>query len=353
MGRKIGILTHHYINNFGAFLQAYALAEAVRKNCPDDEVWIINNLNTKHFLINTAGWFRFYRNRENFRMWMEKTKLPHTFSKARKKYLKMTPLNFSTKKINDEHFDCIIVGSDEVWNYMDSKANAKLKFGIGLECGKLISYAPSSGKTTSDDPIPGYVKKGIRSFDSLSARDSNTAKIVKKITGKECTMVLDPTFLAEFPKAKRRVPKDKYILFYYCEKLPEEIQKKIIAYAKQNNYKIYGAGECGEIYDKITVNLTPFEWVELFRHAEYVFTGTFHGAVFSILNRKQFGCYLTNMSRIRKVNDLLDFLTIGDRTLTSEMDVLTNDIDYDEIYKVIDEKRRISLDFLINSIGKD
>lgn len=353
MNRKIGILTHHYINNFGAFLQAYALAQAVQKCFPDDEVLIINNLNTKHFLINTAGWFRFYRKRENFRMWREKAKLPHTFSKARKKYLKMTPLNFSTKKINDEHFDCIIVGSDEVWNFMDPKANAKLKFGIGLDCGRLISYAPSSGKTTADDPIPRYVKKGIRSFDSLSARDANTAKIVKKITGKECTMVLDPTFLAEFPRVKRKVPKDKYILFYYCEKLPEEIKQKIIDYANQNNFRIYGAGECDEIYDKITVNLTPFEWVELFRNAEYVFTGTFHGVVFSILNRKQFGCYLTNASRIRKVNDLLDFLTIGDRTLKPEMDVMSNVIDYKEIYKVIDEKKKISFDFLINSIGKD
>ena len=353
MGRKIGILTHHYINNFGAFLQAYALAQAVKKCFPDDDVQIINNLNAKHFLINTAGWFRFYRGRENFRMWREKTRLPHTFSMARKKYLKMTPLCFGTKKINDEHFDCIIVGSDEVWNYMDSKANAKLKFGIGLECGKLISYAPSSGKTTADDPIPDYVRKGIMSFDSLSARDSNTAEIVRRITDKECTMVLDPTFLAEFPRAKRRVPKDKYILFYYCERLPEEIQQNIIAYARKNNYKIYGAGECGEIYDKITVDLTPFEWVELFRHAEYVFTGTFHGAVFSILNRKQFGCYLTNESRIRKVNDLLDFLTIGDRTLTPGMEILSDPIDYGEIYKVIDEKKRISLDFLVNSIGKE
>lgn len=353
MGRKIGILTHYYINNFGAFLQTYALAQAIEKNFPDDEVWIINNLNVKHFLINTAGWFRFYSGRENFKTWLEKIKLPHTFSKARKKYLKMTTLNFNAERINAEHFDCIIVGSDEVWNYMDPKANSKIKFGIGLECGRLIAYAPSSGKTTIDDPVPPYVKDGIKRFDSLSARDSNTAEIVKEITGKDCTMVLDPTFLAEFPEGKRMVPADKYILFYYCEKLPENILESIKAFARKNGYKLYGAGECNTMYDRITVNITPFEWVELFRHAEYVFTGTFHGAVFSILNRKQFGCYLTNESRIRKVNDLLRFLEIGDRTLTPEMNVLGNVIDYDKIDKVIDEKKKISLDFLINSIGKD
>lgn len=353
MVRKIGILTHHYINNYGAFLQAYALDEAIEKLFPHDEVWIINYVNIRHFLINTAGWFRYYRNRETLKMWREKIKLPLAFSAARKKYLKMTPLCFGAKKINDAHFDCIIVGSDEVWNYTDSKANAKIKFGIGLKCGKLISYAPSLGKTAPEDPVPDYVRKGIRRFDSLSARDGNTKKMVESITGKTCTMVLDPTFLAEFPATKSFAPGEKYILFYYCEKLPEEILRKITEYANQNHYRIYGAGECDQRYDAITVNLSPFEWVEFFRHAEYVFTGTFHGAVFSILNRKQFGCYLTKPSRIRKVNDLLDFLAIGDRTLTPEMDVLSKVIDYDAVFKIVDEKKRISLDYLINSIGRD
>ncbi len=353
MVRKIGILTHHYINNYGAFLQAWALAETIEKLFPRDEVRIINYVNIKHFLINTAGWFRYYRNRESLKMWREKTKLPLTFSAARKKYLKMTPLCFSARKINDKHFDCIVIGSDEVWNYTDSKANAKIKFGTGLTCGKLISYAPSAGKTTPEDPIPGYVRKGIRSFDSLSARDENTKKMVESITDKTCTIVLDPAFLAEFPETKRVISKEKYILFYYCEKLPEEILRKIIDYANQNNYRIYGAGECGKIFDDITVNLSPFEWVEFFRHAEYVFTGTFHGAVFSIINRRQFGCYLTKKSRIRKVNDLLDFLAIGDRTLTSEMDILSKVIDYEAVFKIIDEKKEISLDYLINSIGRD
>ena len=56
---KIGILTHHYINNFGAFLQAYALQEAVQQMYPQDEVVMINAINLKHFIINTGGWFRF------------------------------------------------------------------------------------------------------------------------------------------------------------------------------------------------------------------------------------------------------------------------------------------------------
>lgn len=47
---KIGILTHHYINNFGAFLQAYALQTALQEMYPNDEVQIIDCMNVKCFL---------------------------------------------------------------------------------------------------------------------------------------------------------------------------------------------------------------------------------------------------------------------------------------------------------------
>lgn len=76
---KIGILTHQYINNYGAFLQAWALREAIAELFPNDEVQIIDYVNLKHFIINAGGWFRFYKNRESFKDWMEKIKLPRTF----------------------------------------------------------------------------------------------------------------------------------------------------------------------------------------------------------------------------------------------------------------------------------
>ena len=42
---KIGILTHQYINNYGAFLQAWALREAIAELFPNDEVQIIDYVN--------------------------------------------------------------------------------------------------------------------------------------------------------------------------------------------------------------------------------------------------------------------------------------------------------------------
>ena len=112
---------------------------------------------------------------------------------------------------------------------------------------------------------------------------------------------------------------------------------------------VYGAGECDKQYTNITVNLTPFEWVGMFRNARFVFTGTFHGTVFSILNKRQFKVYLTNESRIKKVGALLRELKIENRIMESEfkfdLQKMGNEINYEKVYNIIDEKKKESLQF--------
>lgn len=351
---KIGILTHHYINNFGAFLQAWALCEAVKKLFPDDDVEIIDYVNTKHAVINAGGWFRYYKNRENFKSWHQKTKLPRTFAAARKHNMTLSARCHNAKKINKIHFDCIIVGSDEVWNFNDTKGNAPIKFGEGLECDNLIAYAPSVGQTQADQNVPEYVVSGIKKFKAISARDDLTAELVRKVSGREAVRVLDPTFLAEFPKAELKAHKKPYFLFYYCDKLPSAIKDQIFEYADKNGFAVYGAGECDKRYTEITVNLTPFEWVEMFRNASFVFTGTFHGAVFSILNKKQFKVYLTNPSRIEKVNALLKELGIENREINEhfvfDYHSMLDEIIYKNVYQVIEDKKKASYDYLKKTI---
>lgn len=351
---KIGILTHQYINNYGAFLQAYALQKAIVELFPDDEVQIIDYLNIKHYLINAGGWFRCYKDREDLKCWLQKIKLPFTFASARSNEMALSKRCFNAKQINNLKFDCIIVGSDEVWNYKDTKGNAQIKFGKGLNCENLIAYAPSVGKTNVDEILPDYVVDGIRNFKAVSARDDLTFELAKKITGVEPTRVLDPTFLSDFPKVELKFVHKPYLLFYYCERLPENVQKQIFEYAKLHGLAVYGAGECDKRYTDITVNLKPFEWIAMFKNAEFVFTGTFHGAVFSILNRRQFKVYLTNESRIKKVRALLKELKIENREITSffqfDLDKMNAEINYNMVYSVIDVKCKQSKEYLYKAI---
>ena len=306
---KIGILTHQYINNYGAFLQAWALREAIAELFPNDEVQIIDYVNLKHFIINAGGWFRFYKNRESFKDWMEKIKLPRTFAKARNQEMILSKRCFNAKQINALDFDCIIVGSDEVWNYKDTKGNAALKFGEGLTCKNLIAYAPSVGKTAADECVPEYVIRGIKKFKKISARDDLTEQLVCNITGTAPERVLDPTFLAEFPRAELAAKKKPFI------------------------------------------DLTPYEWVDLFRNAEKVITGTFHGTVFSIKYNKSVLCYPTEKNRINKIRSLLSDMKIASRLLKVGCEdefipLLDTPMDYTETRNYIAQKIQEADDFL-------
>ena len=350
---KIGILTHHYIDNFGAFLQAYSLQEALKELYPNDEIYIIDYLNTKHFLINVGGWFRFYKEKENLSSWFQKIKLPLTFSKERKKYMHLTKTCFNAKDVEKLGLDYVVVGSDEVWNYKDKKGNAKIKFGEGLTIEKLVAYAPSVGQT-EDKIIPDYVSRGIRKFKAVSARDDLTQKLASNIRNESIQRVVDPTFLYRVSDESVKSVKKPYILFYYCDGFPKEEKKKIFEYAKENGLSVYGAGECDKNYTDTTVNLSPFQWVWMFRNAEAVITGTFHGAVFSMLNHRQFACYLTNPSRIKKVGSLLQEYGLGNRQCKADANEIISTIERKIDYQIVEEKiearRSESRRFLKNSI---
>lgn len=349
---KIGILTHHYVSNYGAFLQAYALSEAIAKAFSEDTVEIIDYINIKHYVTNFGGWFRYYRKRERLKHWKKKIHVPFVFARERKANLRLSPRCYTAKQVNRLRYDVIIVGSDEVWNYQDKKSTAKVKFGHGLTCRHIIAYAPSVGNSHKD--APEYVRTGLEKFSAISVRDALTGALVKKLTGKTPVSVLDPTFLYSIPQGKPKRIKKPYILFYYCDGLPKQIKEQIIEYARKTNRAVYGAGEWDFRYDDVTDNLTPFEWVDLFRNAEYVFTGTFHGTVFSILNRRPFKVYLTNKSRIRKVGSLLAELGIEDRQINDgfvfDMSEMKEDIDFEAVDEILTERKKQSLDYLRDAI---
>lgn len=357
--KKIGILTHHYIHNYGAFLQGYALQEAIKSLYPNDEVYMIDFVNKKHAIKNTLGWFRYNPKKDSFKSYMQKIKLPQIFKNMQKEYYNLTKKISNTEDLNNLNLDAIVVGSDEVWHYEDI-ARHPMKFGYGLKVPKLISYAPSTGSSNVKENIPEYVKEGMKNFTGLSARDDNAEELIKNVLGKECTRVLDPTLLYEFPEYSSKfvdyIKSQKYILMYYCDNLPLEIREKIISYANEKGYKIFGAGEYKKWFTETFVDINPFEWVEMFRNAQMIFTGTFHGAVFSIKSKKNFYCYLTNPSRIKKVGSLLKQFGLENKVMTDEkankiFQNVEQAINYDEVYKKIEIERKNSLNYLKENIS--
>lgn len=347
---KIGILTHHYISNYGAFLQAYALQNRLKAMCPDSEVQIIDLVNTKHKIINTLGFFRYYRGTESLSNWFDKLRQPRMFSRVIRQDLVLSKRVSSAEEIIALKYDMVIIGSDEVWNYEDRKSLGMVKFGEGLANHgvKVVSYAPSVGRVSDFSNVPVEIAKAIReNFDMISVRDSNTEKLVKASGYKDdVTLVLDPTFMyALEPKVTERVRKmieKPYILFYHCDGMQASEYQRIAQKARERGLVLLGGGENNRLFEHNTASLDPFEWMALFANAQEVYTGTFHGVVFSILNRKQFSLHISIESRKQKIAMLLSEFGIDPAV----------EIDYDAVYRTIDELRAQSTDFLERATGR-
>lgn len=352
---KIGILTHHTINNFGAFLQAWALQEKLKALFPNDDVRIINYIIPKQNIINVGGFFRFYPGSETPASWLNKITQPLIFSDCRKQYLSLTKKVYSAEQINALGLDCIVIGSDEVWNYLDPKSFSLVKFSGGLTCKRIVAYAPSTGKATGTD-VPGSVRKAMRGFTALSARDKGAQTLCRNTLGSEPVMVCDPTFLTASPAVDnekiRQLTEKPYVLFYYCNGIPHELKKQIVDAAHKKGYSVLGAGEYDKLYSLKSIRLTPFEWAELFRRAEYVYTGTFHGVVFSILNKKDFRVFASIDSRVKKIAALLEQFGIGDRSLSANAMGLNDDkIDYESVYRCVDDLKAVSSEYLLRAVN--
>ena len=139
---RIGILTHHYVKNFGAYMQANALISVIREKYSLVDVEVVDYRISKHERRNDIHFFGFKPTRgDTFLGLISKIRLFFTH----KKYENAMPMSRRVKtadEINSLGYDLIIVGSDEVWNFNDI-AYSPLKFGEKINC-PIITYSARS-----------------------------------------------------------------------------------------------------------------------------------------------------------------------------------------------------------------
>ncbi|MDO5376905.1 MAG: Coenzyme F420 hydrogenase/dehydrogenase, beta subunit C-terminal domain [Clostridia bacterium] len=342
---RIGIITHHYVANYGAFLQAYALQKAVESLCPEDEVYVVDRVNARHGAINALGWLR------RAGGW----RIPGMFARERRRCLRLSPRAGSADRLNEMGFDALIVGSDEVWNLADRKSFDPVKYGVGLR-GALIAYAPSAGQTRAD-ALGGDVKEGIMRFAHLSARDDAAVRLVEA-AGREAVRVLDPVFLCPPPwtgeagasdtkvgdtKVGGAGKDEPFMLAYAAGDWPRAARKSIVRWARAKRMRPW----------EEPAGLPPFAWAGRFGASGCVATGSFHGTVLAILAHKPFLCYTENPSRRAKLVSLLAELGLKERWLSPESDAarqMERPVDWARVDALLREKREASWGYLKRSL---
>lgn len=390
---KIGILTFVHAFNYGAELQCFALQRKLRNMGYDVEVLDTYRPNDKEYVKNKKEDKKFkqlykftsksdVKSRINSIIARVLSKILELFYKKEYKTRHYNFLQFHKDytSLSNKHYynfselykeselpySHMIVGSDQVWNYMNEFSVEPFFLTFADGC-KKISYAASIGH--SDVPICLHNKyaEWIKDFDYISLREQQGVKIIKEISGRNdviCT--LDPTLLLtkdDWIKCLNIEISDRepYIIMYLLSKSSYSIDlAKQIAKAHNLKIKIVSTAAISidkdpdlEYYDGVS----PREFISLFANASFAITNSFHGTAFSINFNVPF--YATTRSTKRynsRFINLLELTGLSDRLIyedkNEEMKSRNDDfsISFEFGNMALSKEREKSIDFLTSSL---
>lgn len=361
---KIGILTFHRANNYGAFLQAFALKTYL--SSLGHEVEIVDYWPEGH-----ADAYRLLSHSWKERPFIGKIKLLISlilrYNRAKKrsngmlalvkKYFGLTdiPCYQTPESLTNISYDCVLYGSDQIWwkstipNYLGFDP---VYWGEYIPKSiKKVAYAPSMGIIDLTEQDKLQISKWLENFDVLSVREVELYNAIHDLTCNEISIVLDPIFLLskeEWIRLCYPVRRKKYILHYNlipsveAERLVSKLKRKFNCDVVELTVGVHVMN----LSQKYFQTANAIDFISLVNGAEFVVTSSFHGTAFSILFEKQF--YVIGMGRKSgRVSSLLSILKLSDRMLNdSSTASFENDIDYKIVTNRLNSYIKYSKEFL-------
>jgi hypothetical protein len=369
MAKKVGILSMQRIANYGSFLQAMGLKRILENlGCEVEFVdyhvgppLIESSLESDNKVIRKFAKLREVLGYES--TIFQKIQFILFKMNFSKKYLPL--LGISEQMNYLPKLDCLIVGSDEVFNCIQKNANVGYSlelFGKNNRARKVISYAASFGNTTLDK-INRYNKESelstlLKKFNNISVRDENSKEIIEKLTGQSPMINLDPVLIYDYAKNMdkelRMRSNDRYILLYaYSGRITTEESNWIREYADKKNLKVYSIGGIHKCADKF-IDCSPLEIFNYFAMAEEIITDTFHGSIFSIVMHKRFATIIrksvgNSYGNEEKLLDLLNRVHLETRACYSISDVEfinSNKINFEKVDSILETQRKVTKNYL-------
>lgn len=336
---KIAIVTvYDSIVNFGSFLQAYSLQEVLRNE--GHEVAFVKRMDESELLERFNGIA--YRNCgvSETKFWdvIRKIKRYKRYKRAcevnEKRFDSFMP-DLSLLKIIDsseaESYDCIICGSDEIWNKNNKDIDIDFYTCASIKNPEKYSYAISSGEMEKN-ALRDIEISNIKKFKHNLCRDEKTLNLLKNIGASTSDeIVCDPTILygrdnfyvCRQQRSKYELP-ERYMLVYSY--VYSKSQKAIIKeYAQQKGLKIVSASLDADFADQVVLT-SALDFPYLMANAECVYAATFHGAIFGMMFAKK----LAIVPRMHKISSVVNVCG-GQECLIKE------DFSIEELYRVLEK----------------
>lgn len=341
---KIGIITFHWPDNYGAVLQCYAL-----QNYLEDLGHQVEVINYQPFhlglyymmlaihpnLIGQICKIR-YKKRKNVLL-----------DKFRKKYLHLTKRCYTAKQLENTQmdYDVIISGSDQVLNpsfTLCGERKPTSAYYLSFGKGRKIGYALSFGCTEYPADAAKYAEKWIHNFDAVGVREATGIEILNQLGYDKSKMVVpDPTIL-NF----RNLYKDIVVTTtegdYYC------------VYSIRHPYYFDIDDDVRYVDDEHQP--VPLEkWLGLIIHSKGLVTNSYHGMIMAIISHVPF-IALSEEGGLKGMNDrfttLLRNLGLEDRivpfdsTPSEVIEAMEKPISWAEVNKEMEAQSQIGANYL-------
>lgn len=363
--KKIAVLTLHWSNNYGAVYQAYALQTFLRDNGYEPVIldYRMESVPLSRILRRPLKSLqksiqKNLLNIKNIGLWLAKKRMSSTdsqeakplFDSFRRKWLNISSEQYSyedLKKLQHD-FSAYIVGSDQVWAAdFEFTSDAYVLGFIDRDSyrGKLLSYAPSFGKSSLEPYLRAKFRNALRKFDAISCREASGCEIVKSVVGREAKRVVDPTLLIDDYSeiiSNHMVPERPFLLVYALsqEAKLESWFAETVRYVARNlglEVLVVAPDGCDSALSPNIVKPTPEELLGLIEKCDFFLTNSFHGTVFGIALEAEFLVLARdqydNKQNVR-MKDLLETAKLGDRyigpfqDLAQRLDVVKNPVDF-------------------------
>ena len=384
--KKIGLVLAYRGVNYGMLLQAFATQRFIEMQGFETEILEYTRTDYKH--IRLTPWLAVYALDEAWKRIIkrpgERRNVPDDLHIKNMEDRRAVSGAFIEKRLKNrrvvrgiealeaagKEYGAVVVGSDQIWPPDAAFGNfTTLRF-VPDKVNK-ISYATSLGVSS----YPYYCRSSAAQFwkriDHLSVREERGKEIIQEICGLNAEVVVDPVYLFTDGQWKELIPEERitdgrYLLCYFLGGAQEH-KRLARAFADRKGLKLVSILSTESVSsidvsyaDEIAAGKGPEAFVNLVRHAEYVFTDSFHGTAFSVISGRQFYVFYRTRagspdSRNSRIDSVLKMWGLEDRLVPEGAvpeDLSGDPIDYGAVNRRIERERRKSVSFFLKALGE-
>lgn len=367
--KRIGIITMHRINNYGSVLQAFALQYIIEKMGFDVQLIDYNYPNIFQYtrgvalpkndwkakVIKSMSWLHPY-NRYDYK-----------FQDFRNRYFKLSPYYKDFDVIHQKaiSYDLYITGSDQVWNPKFTKGDTTFLLDFAEKNANKISYASSFSCTQLGKEYEATYSELLAQYQAISVREWGGVELVKRLTGQQAVITVDPTLLLDDNAWKTVVSKrclysKNYILLYvlsYSFNPVPYIYDLALYLSRKLNLQIVVLGKHPYLskYKNVEsiLDAGPLEFLQLIENAVCVVTSSFHGTAFSVNYKKPVYAVVNDKNDDDRISSFLSDLSLDESIIPMGMalDTIPLDMHSESSWSILNQKREYSLSYLENAIN--